>query len=516
MEVDLSAGTQLVYMFPDMVLSIDDFHNHVEVAIQTYGYDTWKRGESNLLVTMAMIAQLDDHLAIQKQKLEMEWENPFAVKRGEDHIVLHFSKNEEKYDDLPYPEFRKFKQLSAQIINKQEEHVFPTATDAESKTSYQPPPDAIIGPALAIKSRKLYFPSTKEKLFAKLPPSLSKKIEESFNAKYPGLSAGVLPAIKFTHTFVSEMCTDAVLAKELRDLSLCSAIPIPGYYKNNMKKYGTRKSRTHKGKLHNSQVKPFKRKYKDDKGRVKKCKCFIYGKEGHFAKDYRSKQGNITRSPVYQKLDLDDNWDIVSADFDNSSVYNISEGEGANFLRSIKGGIQIEGDEITIYKKVTKIKTSNQTEVAEIAELEVSKEEFIKINESIYFNQERSKTLVLSPTKMKIVVPTIDFLGAIIGEGTIKLQPHIIKKIVNFNEEELKTKKGLRLFLRILNYARNHIPKLGILLRPLYETTNAHRDKTLKPSDYELVRKIKEQVQSFQTLKFYQKMLISSWKQMDA
>ncbi|GJW04720.1 hypothetical protein Tco_1563576 [Tanacetum coccineum] len=40
MEVDLFAGTQLVYMFPDMVLSIDDFHNHVEVAIQTHGYDT--------------------------------------------------------------------------------------------------------------------------------------------------------------------------------------------------------------------------------------------------------------------------------------------------------------------------------------------------------------------------------------------------------------------------------------------------------------------------------------------
>ncbi|GKB39106.1 hypothetical protein Tco_0884048 [Tanacetum coccineum] len=92
---------------------------------------------------------------------------------------------------------------------------------------------------LAVKSGKLYFPSTTEKLFAKLPPSLSKKIEESFKAKHPGLSAGVLPAIKFTHTFVSEMCKDAALAKELRDLSLCSAIPIPGYYKNNRKKYGT-------------------------------------------------------------------------------------------------------------------------------------------------------------------------------------------------------------------------------------------------------------------------------------
>ncbi|GKD99807.1 hypothetical protein Tco_1387791, partial [Tanacetum coccineum] len=52
------------------------------------------------------------------------------------------------------------------------------------------------------------------------------------------------------------MCKDAALAKELRDLSLCSAIPIPGYYKNNRKKYGLRKSRTYKGKPHNSHVKP--------------------------------------------------------------------------------------------------------------------------------------------------------------------------------------------------------------------------------------------------------------------
>ncbi|GKF71654.1 hypothetical protein Tco_0207768, partial [Tanacetum coccineum] len=153
---------------------------------------------------------------------------------------------------------------------------------------------------LAIKSVKLYFPSTTEKLFAKLPPSLSKKIEESFKAKHPGLSAGVLPAIKFTHTFVSEMCKDAALAKELRDLSLCSAIPILGYYKNNRKKYGIRKSRTYKGKPHNSHVKPFKRKYKDDRGRIN----------------------------FYQELDLNDNWDIVSADFDDSSVYSISQGEG--------------------------------------------------------------------------------------------------------------------------------------------------------------------------------------------
>ncbi|GJT87832.1 Orf y [Tanacetum coccineum] len=400
---------------------------------------------------------------------------------------------------------------------------------------------------------------------------------------------------------------------------------------------------------------------------------------------------------------------------------------GANFLRSMKRGIRIEGDEITIYKKVTKIKTSNQTKIVEITELEFSEEEFLEINESIYFNQEGSRAfqeqfkpvidrlkqqgyireeplkhwkkngelckldiinpditiedrplkhvtpamedsfrkhvdsllkisvirpsksrhrtmamivnsgttidhvtgrevkgkermvfnykylndntykdqysllgintiikriggakifskfdlksrfyqvamdeesipwtaflvprglyewlvmpfglknapavfqqkmdkcfkgtksfiavyiddilvfsknekdhakhlermlkicedngLVFSPTKMKIAVSTVDFLGAVIGEGTIKLQPHIKKKIVNFNEEELKTKKGLRSFLGILNYARNHIPNLGILLRPLYEKINAHGDKRLKPSDYELVNECME------------------------
>ncbi|GJR64434.1 Orf y [Tanacetum coccineum] len=88
--------------------------------------------------------------------------------------------------------------------------------------------------------------------------------------------------------------------------------------------------------------------------------------------------------------------------------------------------------------------------------------------------------LVLSPTKMKIAVPRIDFLGVVIGEGRIHLQPHIIKKIVEFDEESMKTKKGLRSFLGILNYARQHIPRLGILLRPLYEKTNAHGDKRIK------------------------------------
>ncbi|KAI3776495.1 hypothetical protein L1987_46280 [Smallanthus sonchifolius] len=53
MEVDLLAGTQLIYMVPDMVLGIDDFYSHVQVAIQTHGYTGFQYNVKNVV----------DHLA---------------------------------------------------------------------------------------------------------------------------------------------------------------------------------------------------------------------------------------------------------------------------------------------------------------------------------------------------------------------------------------------------------------------------------------------------------------------
>ncbi|GKE36056.1 hypothetical protein Tco_1455378 [Tanacetum coccineum] len=87
----------------------------------------WGDEFSDNEVTPGKLPQWDEQLAIQKQELESEWENPFAVKRGENHTILHLSMEENDDDDLPYLKFRNFKQMAAQIIKRHEEHAFPSS-----------------------------------------------------------------------------------------------------------------------------------------------------------------------------------------------------------------------------------------------------------------------------------------------------------------------------------------------------------------------------------------------------
>ncbi|GJR29798.1 hypothetical protein Tco_1106030 [Tanacetum coccineum] len=246
------------------------------------------------------------------------------------HTVLHLSKNEEKDDNLPYPKFRKFKQLAAQIINKHEEHEFPTAADdAESSTSYQPSPDAIMGPAwtlppawtesgvmlvlpvdpglwLDVISRwesitmnrlnSQTWSNNKAKLaFVENLLGESKKLMwQQWRTAYPEAYSTLETIADDPQNITSQVrqliimedpyrCSTDEQDRAYRDLDIITCEET----KNLWKKYGIRKSRTYKGKPHNSHVNLIKRKYKDDRGR-----------------------------------------DIVSADFDDSSVYSISEGEG--------------------------------------------------------------------------------------------------------------------------------------------------------------------------------------------
>ncbi|KAG6483759.1 hypothetical protein ZIOFF_060416 [Zingiber officinale] len=102
--------------------------------------------------------------------------------------------------------------------------------------------------------------------------------------------------------------------------------------------------------------------------------------------------------------------------------------------------------------------------------------------------------LILSPTKLKIAVPEIEFLGGVLGNRQIKLQPHIITKITEFQEEDHMTKKGMHSWLGILNYARNYIPNLDKLLSPLYAKISSTGDKHMNSQDWSLVKQIKNTV----------------------
>ncbi|KAI3823149.1 hypothetical protein L1987_04581 [Smallanthus sonchifolius] len=68
---------------------------------------------------------------------------------------------------------------------------------------------------------------------------------------------------------------------------------------------------------------------------------------------------------------------------------------GTNFTRSMNGGIRIEGDEVTLYKKVTRLKTNQTTEVntAAIEELDMDEEFYQELQETVFFSKQDSEKL---------------------------------------------------------------------------------------------------------------------------
>ncbi|KAG6495321.1 hypothetical protein ZIOFF_043115 [Zingiber officinale] len=60
MEVDLTYGSQLVYVIPDTMLTIADFYQNIQVSILTRGYENWRNGEANLLITRGLVGRLSN------------------------------------------------------------------------------------------------------------------------------------------------------------------------------------------------------------------------------------------------------------------------------------------------------------------------------------------------------------------------------------------------------------------------------------------------------------------------
>ncbi|KAJ8466186.1 hypothetical protein OPV22_028738 [Ensete ventricosum] len=180
---------------------------------------------------------------------------------------------------------------------------------------------------LAAKLGRMYLSlELSEKFFRKMPSLIGKELERAFAEKYLGNTIGVIPRIHFAYQYLAEMCKKAAFQRSLKDLDFCSKIPIPGYYKTN-KKYGLRKSRTYKGKPHESHVRAKGKKHPE---KLKKCKCYICGEEGHFARERRKKHGNIAQAAIVDNLELPDDCDFVSVDpndSDNDAICSVSEGE---------------------------------------------------------------------------------------------------------------------------------------------------------------------------------------------
>jgi len=85
------------------------------------------------------------------------------------------------------------------------------------------------------------------------------------------------------------------------------------------------------------------------------------------------------------------------------------------------------------------------------------------------------------------------YIDDVLGNGKIRLQPHISQKILSF-QDKMEDIKILRAFLGLLNYARNFIKDLGKYTTLLYNKTFLIGQRKFNTEDIKLVQKIKEMV----------------------
>ncbi|KAG6501856.1 hypothetical protein ZIOFF_041740 [Zingiber officinale] len=60
MEVDLTHGSQMIYVIPEIMMTIGDFYRNIQISILTRGYEAWQNNEANLLITRGLVGRLSN------------------------------------------------------------------------------------------------------------------------------------------------------------------------------------------------------------------------------------------------------------------------------------------------------------------------------------------------------------------------------------------------------------------------------------------------------------------------
>ncbi|KAG6521906.1 hypothetical protein ZIOFF_019040 [Zingiber officinale] len=60
MEVDLTQGSQMIYVIPEVMMTIGDFYRNIQISILARGYEACQNSEANLLITRGMVGRLSN------------------------------------------------------------------------------------------------------------------------------------------------------------------------------------------------------------------------------------------------------------------------------------------------------------------------------------------------------------------------------------------------------------------------------------------------------------------------
>ncbi|KAI9116599.1 hypothetical protein K1719_012257 [Acacia pycnantha] len=165
---------------------------------------------------------------------------------------------------------------------------------------------------LASKSRQAFTQNMSDKYFSKIPPPFNSIIKDEWYKVYPTVTQGIAPRIVFTKEYLKKKCIENEVAKQVKDYNFCKQVYIPGYFPKDKKRI-RRATNYRNGIPRKNHIRKFKR----HKPPTQKCRRYVCGEEGHFARECRNKRGNTERFALNYSLDLPQDFDIVSIDQDD-------------------------------------------------------------------------------------------------------------------------------------------------------------------------------------------------------